>query len=189
MEKYLNWTNGGTKAVCVRRSGERSERPSYSQKLAEELFVWLWSSAKPFHTAEPPRTHAHPPRTCQNHRRPKASVQPAVLTLYMGGEKERGGGLKLHIILVFIIFHGRAKAWTLGLFVCVCLLCPPTPSPPPRLLSAERIRLWASTFAEEYHCANSSLFKSVPVPLLLLLLEGGGGGGGAAAVEGRVPPS
>lgn len=90
VEKYLNWTNGGTKAVCVRRSGERSERPSYSQKLAEELFVWLWSSAKPFHTAEPPRTHAHPPRTCQNHRRPKASVQPAVLTLYRrGGEGGR----------------------------------------------------------------------------------------------------
>lgn len=39
--------------------------------------------------------------------------------------------LKLHIILVFIIFSRRAAALTQGLFVSVCLLCHSTPSPPP----------------------------------------------------------
>lgn len=30
---------------------------------AEKLFVWLWSSAKPFHAAETPKhTHVHPER-------------------------------------------------------------------------------------------------------------------------------
>lgn len=69
--------------------------------------------------------------------------------------------LKLHIILVFIIFSRRAAALTQGLFVSVCLLCHSTPSPPPPtppLFSTEHIWRWASTSAEEYQCVNGSLF-------------------------------
>lgn len=56
-------TNRGNKAVLSGRE-RRAQRTSLLQsELAEKLFVWLWSSAKPFHTAETPkRTHIHPER-------------------------------------------------------------------------------------------------------------------------------
>lgn len=46
------------------------------------------------------------------------------------------GPLKLHIILVFIIFSRGATGWTQGLFVSVCLLCHSTPSLHPHLHSS-----------------------------------------------------
>lgn len=64
------------------------------------------------------------------------------------------GPLKLHIILVFIIFSSRAIAQ--GLFVSVCLFCPSTPTPP--LHSTEHIWHWASSLAVDHQCVNGSLF-------------------------------
>lgn len=93
---------------------------------------------------------------CQNHRQPRWSVSPAVLTLYAGG---RG----TQITYYFSVHYLQSQSHGIDTGpLCICLptlsLNPSPPLPTPPLFSTEHIWRWASTLAEEYHCVNGSLF-------------------------------
>lgn len=113
----------------------RAQRTSLLQsELAEKLFVWLWSSAKPFHTAETPkRTHIHPERvriTGSQDRLCSQRCWPCLL---------EGGGTQ--ITYYFSVHYLQLQSKRLDTEpLCICLSAPSpnpltAPAPPVSLLS------------------------------------------------------
>lgn len=101
-----------------------------------------------------------------------------------------GGALKLHIILVFIIFAELKRGHWASLCLFVYAVLQPAHRPHAACLSAGHIWLRSSAFDEEYLFVFTSLFfYSVPVPLLLLLLEGGRLLGRTCATLAKTRPS
>ena len=142
-KKYLNLDKQRKEGRFERQSGERRERPSYSQNWQRSSLCGCGAEPKPSTQLKPLNART----STQN-----VSESQAAKTVCAASGADlvwwKEGPLILHIILVFIIFSCRAKAWTLSLFVSVCLLCPPTPSPPPRLLSL----CWAQSALGFHFC-------------------------------------
>lgn len=150
MEKCLKWKNRGSK---LWEAELREQWTSLLQsRLAERLFVWLWSSAKPLSYSWNPWTLAHPTRKCQNHRQQCSQrCWPCMLGT-------------TQITYYFSVHYLQSQSCSIDTGpLCICLpalslnpLTAPPPTPP--LFSTEHIWRWASTSAEEYQCVNGSLF-------------------------------
>lgn len=162
MEKCWTGKNRGNVEAELREQWT----PLLQSRPAERLFVRLWSSANPFHTTETPElSHIKPESVRITDSQDGWSSQrcrPCML----------GGPLKLHIILVFIIFSHRATALTQGLFVSVCLLCPSTPTAP----HASSLLHWTHLalgfhFGWRIPVCQWFPFSSAPVPLVQLWPE------------------
>lgn len=159
MEKCLKWKNRGN-VEALRGSAERAMNfPPTVQTGREALCVAV-------ELVQPPFREQKPLNTRTSNQNVSESQTAKMVGLASGADLVCWGPLKLHIILVFIIFSHRATALTQGLFVSVCLLCPlnPPTAPTPPLLSTEHIWHRASPLAEEYQRVNGS-----PFPLRLSL--------------------
>ena len=107
-----------------------------------------------------------------------------MVSLASGADLVCWGPLKLHIILVLIIFSRRFTALTQGLFVSVCLLCPSTPN---HLCASSSLYITHLALAFDFGWRIPMFqwfpFSSMPVPLVKLWPEEPFG------LRRRVPPS
>lgn len=129
MEKCLKWKNRGNTQALRGRAERAMNFPPTVQTGREALCVAVELSQTPFKQLKPLNT-------CTSNQNLSESQTAKMSATASGADLVGRGPLKLHIILVFIIFSYRAKALTQGLFVSVCLLCPSTPLTAPTLLSS-----------------------------------------------------
>lgn len=129
MEKCLKWKNRGNTQALRGRTERAMNFPPTVQTGREALCVAVELSQTPFKQLKPLNT-------CTSNQNLSESQTAKMSATASGADLVGRGPLKLHIILVFIIFSYRAMASTQGLFVSVCLLCPSTPLTAPTLLSS-----------------------------------------------------
>lgn len=129
MEKCSKWKNRGNEQASRSRAERAVNFPPTVQARREALCVAVELSQTIFIQQEP-----------RNARTSNQIVSESQTAKTVGAASCADlvcwGPLKLHIILVFIIFSRGATSLTQGLFVSVCLLCHSAPSLHPHLHSS-----------------------------------------------------